>query len=230
MPLGCTGDGSSLQCRAMDTLAYPRPWFDEWMRKTGEAPPDFSTLRSMPDLPDLLEFYDGTKVLGLAAWAERRKEIRTLLCRYFFGTFPQRSPTLLRATVLFEERERGTIRSKVRLDFDTHPPASVTIETMRPETPGRHPVFLTQTTHRSWAVMGVSRGYLSVVYPASDEDDQSIQFGPIYPECDWRTIPRRAWLAGRVIDYLEGVPEADTAQIAISGHSRNGKQSLIAAA
>jgi pimeloyl-ACP methyl ester carboxylesterase len=211
-------------------LAHQRPWFDEWMRKTGEAPPDFGSLRSMPDLPDLLEFYDGKKVLDLASWAERREEIRALLCRYFLGTFPTSRPSLLRATVLHEERERGTIREQVRLDFDTRPPASVTIESMRPDSPGPHPVFLTPSTHRGWAVVGVSRGYLSVAYPSADDDDQSIQFGSIYPDCDWRTIPRRAWLAGLVIDYLEGVPGADAGRIAISGHSRNGKQALIAAA
>src|SRR5699024_3501639 len=41
---------------------------------------------------------------------------------------------------------------------------------------------------------------------------------------------KRAWGASRVVDYLYRLPEVDTAAIALTGHSRNGKQSLMAAA
>jgi BAAT / Acyl-CoA thioester hydrolase C terminal len=41
---------------------------------------------------------------------------------------------------------------------------------------------------------------------------------------------RRAWGASRVVDYLLTRKEVNRDQIAITGHSRNGKQSLWAAA
>ncbi len=211
-------------------LAPKRDWFDAWMRETGEAPPDFATLRSMADLPDLLEFYNRRRVENLGDWAERKKEIWDLLCKYFLGTFPQTAPAIKDAEGISTERERGAVRKKIKLRYETDPETEITLETIQPDGSGPYPVFLTQTTHRPWAVLAVSRGYFTCVYPGADADDQSAQFEKVFPECDWRTIPRRAWLAGRAIDYLETIREANTDEIAISGHSRNGKQSLIAAA
>jgi hypothetical protein len=56
-------------------------------------------------------------------------------------------------------------------------------------------------------------------------------FTPIVDDpYDWGRIARRAWVASRVLDYLLTLPEANKQQVAITGHSRNGKQSMIAAA
>ena len=41
---------------------------------------------------------------------------------------------------------------------------------------------------------------------------------------------RRAWTGSRALDYVLTLPEVDRQHVAITGHSRNGKQSLIAAA
>ena len=41
---------------------------------------------------------------------------------------------------------------------------------------------------------------------------------------------RRAYGASRAVDYLYTFPFVDKDKIGITGHSRNGKQSLIAAA
>jgi len=43
-------------------------------------------------------------------------------------------------------------------------------------------------------------------------------------------IRRRAWLGSRALDYVLSLPWAAKGQVCITGHSRNGKQSLIAAA
>ncbi len=111
------------------------------------------------------------------------------------------------------------------------------------------PLFLTQTNHRRWALHGASRGYLSVVYPGSDnnclsenEDDCAIfdptaVFAAMYPNASFQLIARRAYLASRVLDWALGgwLPVragsgAGEFQVAVTGHSRNGKQSLILAA
>jgi len=211
-------------------LARPLDWFTQWMATTGEHPPDFDAMRSMPDLPPLLKFADGRPVVNMDEWQERRREIKRLLCQWFFGRFPESPPELRGATILHEERERGAVRRQVELTYATTPAVSFTVETMTPQGPGPFPVFLTQTTHRAWAVLGLSRGYLCCVYPAADGDDQSDRFLGAYPECDWARIPRRAWLASRALDYLLTLDEVDRDRIAITGHSRNGKQSMIAAA
>ncbi len=47
---------------------------------------------------------------------------------------------------------------------------------------------------------------------------------------DWYTIAAWAWGIHRVVDYLQTVKEVDPKRIAVVGHSRNGKASLLAAA
>ena len=60
-------------------------------------------------------------------------------------------------------------------------------------------------------------------------DDAAI-LKDLYPDHDFATLPRRAWLARIVIDYLETVPEVDMNGVAIYGYSRDGKMATIAAA
>lgn len=89
---------------------------------------------------------------------------------------------------------------------------------------------MTQTNHRRWALIGISRGYAAAVYPGADSNDQTDPFRLAYPTATWGLIRRRAWLASRAVDYLVTLNFIDSAKIAITGHSRNGKQSMIAAA
>ena len=67
-------------------------------------------------------------------------------------------------------------------------------------------------------------------YAGADSKDDAFHYRKIYPEYDFTVLTRRAWGAHRCIDYLYTLPEVDKNKIAITGHSRNGKQSLIAAA
>ncbi len=89
----------------------------------------------------------------------------------------------------------------------------------------------------------LSRGYLVCLYPGVDshhrEDDypgyDSVwqTFRTEYPQATWTEISTKAWLASRALDYLldpkysYNVAEG---RVGIIGHSRYGKQSLIAAA
>ena len=116
---------------------------------------------------------------------------------------------------------------------------------------GSRSVMLTQWNHRLWAQRAVGRGLCAVVYPGADDNDASALFADAYdrPPAVWGKIARRAWLASRVIDALPsmGLPvggastshstspipstsTSTTGEIFITGHSRNGKQSVLAAA
>lgn len=124
-------------------------------------------------------------------------------------------------------------RSYITLAYNTSNQAEITIELLVPVQCTSHspcPLFMTQTNHRKWASAGVSRGYVACIYPGADADDQTDPFRLAYPEATWSLIPRRAWLASRVLDYLLTLDVIIHDQVAITGHSRNGKQSLIAAA
>ncbi len=215
-------------------LAPELGWFTTWLAKSREPLPDFAATTSWADLPPLLRFEDGTPVRTPDDWAKRRGEVRSLLLRYILGSIPQTVPPLSQAEVTATTREHGATRRIVRLTFatatPTAPSVSLTIELLIPQGTGPFPLFMTQTTHRRVGLIGAARGYLTCIYPGADSDDQSDAFAQAYPQADWGRLTRRAWLASRVLDYLVTLPEVDPKQMAITGHSRNGKQSMIAAA
>jgi pimeloyl-ACP methyl ester carboxylesterase len=211
-------------------LADPLEWFDKWREENHEPVPDFGEMRSIPDVPRLLEFYDGTPVTSRDDWEKRRAEIEDLLCQTILGTLPDSPPKLVGAKVLQESKERGCVRRIIQVEFDTNPRSSFTMEVFMPEGPGPFPVFLTQDNHRRVGLIGLTRGYLVCVYPGADTDDRTDAFKKAYPEEDWSLLTRRAWLGSRALDYIQTLPEANMEQVAITGHSRNGKQSLIATA
>lgn len=88
-----------------------------------------------------------------------------------------------------------------------------------------------------------SRGYALVVFNPNDcaEDTtlrnadgswafRTTRFYPAYPGYDWGILAGWAWGASRVADYLEHDPAIDARTMVITGASRNGKSSMVAAA
>jgi pimeloyl-ACP methyl ester carboxylesterase len=80
----------------------------------------------------------------------------------------------------------------------------------------------------------VRRGYIACIYHATDprygNGDDSDAWIEVYPEYDFSVLARWAWAASRAVDYLVTLPEVDKQKIGLAGHSRNGKQALLAAA
>jgi hypothetical protein len=96
---------------------------------------------------------------------------------------------------------------------------------------------------------GASRGYIAVVYPGSDNNclsqysddcaiyDPTAGFAAMFPNATFQLIARRAYLASRTLDWAlsgalpvrSGLPTGGF-QVSVTGHSRNGKQSMIVAA
>jgi hypothetical protein len=87
------------------------------------------------------------------------------------------------------------------------------------------------------------RGYALVTFNANDcaEDTtlrnldgswafRNTRFYPAYPGYDWGILAGWAWGASRVADYLEHDGAIDKTKLIITGASRNGKSSMIAAA
>ena len=60
--------------------------------------------------------------------------------------------------------------------------------------------------------------------------DDAAALAELYPDYDFALLPRRAWAAGLVVDYLETLPQVDMKHIAIFGYSRDGKMAAMAAA
>ena len=216
--------------------AVDRTW-EDWLKRTGELPPDFDAMPSIPDLPDpLLLREDGrtVPVTTPALWARQKQALRTQVEQWIFGRMPP-APDNLRATVTASRHEGGSTIREVRLAFGPGQRATLRIELVIPDGPGPFPVFLTNHARsRPWIYTAVRRGYIAAIYHATDPSygngDDSDAWIEIYPEYDWSCLARWAWAASRTVDYLATLPEVNKAQIGLAGHSRNGKQALLAAA
>lgn len=203
--------------------------WEDWQKRTGELPPDFARMPSQAFLPDPL-----AGVRTREDWAARRKEIRGQLEHWMTGRMPP-APDNLRAVVTGERRDGQVTVRDVRLEFGPGHRATLRLQVLLPALPGRRSVFLTNHNRaRPWAATAVARGYIGCIYYATDpyygEDDDSDKFIEAYPDYDFSCLARWAWAASRAIDYLVTLPEVNAGQIAISGHSRNGKQAAFAAA
>lgn len=214
--------------RLRHILPQSQPW-EDWLSRTGELPPDFGALPSNPGLPDPLRFADHTRVSSAADWVRRREELLRLFQHYVIGTVPP-PPGNVRVAESVERAEPLAVVREVALAFGPGHAARLHLEVIRPAGPGPFPVFLTQANHRRWGLIAVSRGYLAAVYAGADQRDDTGPWSEIWPDYDWTKLTRRAWAASRCVDYLETLPEVDRAHIALTGHSRNGKTALIAAA
>jgi dienelactone hydrolase len=215
---------------------YDRTW-EDWVTRTGELPPDFDALPSIPDLPDPLLVREGNRAVPVttpALWARQRQVLRGQVEQWMFGRMPP-APDNLRASVTATRREGNATVREVRLEFGPDRRASLRVELVIPDIKGPLPVFLTNHgRNRPWIYTAVRRGYIACVYHATDPNygngDDSDAWIEIYPEYDWSTLARWAWAASRAVDYLVTLPEVNSAQIGLAGHSRNGKQALLAAA
>ena len=202
------------------------------------TPTDGPPHAGLAALPPLLQFANGTAVRSLAEWPQRRTEVAALLDEHYYGTAPTVDPPLTSAKVTpthaAEAVGRGYREENVELTFSTPKgPATFTIDLLVPDMCTKAdpcPTFMTQANQRRWGLVGLPRGYILLSYPGADSNDQTDVFRLTYPEATWGMIRRRAWLGSRALDYVLSQPWAHKDQVAITGHSRNGKQSLIAAA
>jgi hypothetical protein len=207
--------------------------FADWLERTGELPPDFDNMPSIPFLPDPLIMDEGGEnipITTMEQWEEKRKWMKMHLEYYITGTRPP-APENLRSTVLSEEKHGETTLRMVELSFGRDHRARLTVELMIPPGEGPFPVFLTQWNHREWAQVAVRRGYIGCVYAGADWQDDTEMYSEIWAdEYDFGRLMRRAYGASRAIDYLYTLSYVDRDKIGITGHSRNGNLSLIAAA
>ncbi len=198
------------------------------MEATKPTPPDFDKSPSIAYLPDPLRFANGKEVKK-EDWLRRRRELLDFFQYYVIGRFPP-SPGNVRTASIQPREESGAYIDEVLLEFGPEHKAKLNVEIIMPKGSGPFPVFLTQDNHRSWALVAVSRGYMACVYAGADSRDDTGAWTAIWPTYDWTKLTRRAWAASRCIDYLHTLPTVDTNRIALTGHSRNGKLAIIAAA
>jgi pimeloyl-ACP methyl ester carboxylesterase len=204
------------------------PSFREWLQKTGELPPDFDALPRINGLPEPLQFLDGRPVRTPREWQTRRAEIRRLFEKYDLGAFPPK-PKLDRAVILDETPFKGYLIRNLRLEFGPGGKGTMRVQVMIPDGKGPFPVLISPNLG-GWAPSLLRRGYISCGYAGNDGMDDAAALAQLYPDYDFALLPRRAWAAGLVLDYLETLPNADTQHVGMFGYSRDGKMAAIAAA
>lgn len=210
-----------------------RSW-EDWVKRTGELPPDFDALPSIADLPDPLLAPNGTRIANAEHWQRQKQWIRLQAEQWIFGRMPP-APGNLRSRVVRETREGTVTIRDVQLEFGPGHRGQLRLQLILPPGRGPFPVFLTNhNRNRPWIYTAVNRGYMVCIYHATDpiygEPDDSEGYLEVYPEYDFSRLGRWAWSAARAVDYLFTIPEANREQIGLAGHSRNGKQALLAAA
>jgi dienelactone hydrolase len=203
------------------------PAWTEWQTRTGELPPDFDKLPRQNLLPNPLRFFDGREVPNTnEGWQQRRSEILQLFERYVTGTFPPK-PAIENVETLEVIAGDGYTLRNLRVAFTK---GSVRVRVVIPAAPQgvKMPVVISPNL-AGWAGSLVRRGYISAGYAGNDFMDDAAPLKAAYPDYDFATLPRRAWLAQVVVDYLATLPEVDVQRIAINGYSRDGKMAMIAA-
>jgi pimeloyl-ACP methyl ester carboxylesterase len=206
--------------------ACDKSW-EEWVHRTGELPPEFEAMPSVPVLPE-------PNLASPEGWRHERQQIRALFEQWVYGKMPP-PPENLRAVVTGTHREGGTTVRDVRLEFGPEHRATLRVQLLIPPGEGPFPVFLTNHGRkRPWVATAVRRGYIGCIYFATDpiygNGDDSDAYIDIYQDYDFSCLARWAWAGMRAVDYLCTLSEVEKTQIAMSGHSRNGKQALLAAA
>jgi hypothetical protein len=206
----------------------PDPTFDKWIKDTNALPPDFNSLPRQNLMPDPLTFLDGHKVTTAAQWPARREEISKLQQKYVWGTFPPK-PKISQVNVLDEKHSDGYLVRNVSLVFGPGDKGTMRVRVYIPDGKGPFPVMIS-TSLQGWASSLIRRGYIAAGYAGNDGMDDAAALAPLYPDYDFALLPRRAWAASLVIDYLDTLPQVDSKHIAINGYSRDGKMVTIAAA
>lgn len=209
-------------------------------RAGDQAMPGVRDLPAIAKLPDPLQLKNGRTVSTPAEWPARRAEIVAMLEHYEYGHMPPPPKVHVveeTATPVFDGKAMDI---RATLMFDDKPLRMHAGMFVPQGAPGRrYPAVI--ETDPPWdpnsldvARRLVERGYILAGYDRNDldKDDAGRSDGvhPLYPEYDWATLAAWAWGASRTLDYVLMRPEADTAHVAVTGHSRGGKTALWAGA
>lgn len=219
-------------------------------------PPDGLAVQS--DLPDPLTFVDGSKVRDGADWSRRRQELIGLIQAYEYGELPPVGGKVTAAPDQWVPIDRRPDIQGERAEQPTEPPAGTQTQELRlsmgPEGKVSTHLILTIPPHKEgqrlpvivrgdlcWGraapaivAMVMERGYTLAEFDRTeivpDKNEHSAGLCLAFPDGNFGAIAGWAWGYSRVIDYLVTRDDIDSTHIAITGHSRGGKATLLAGA
>ena len=206
----------------------------------GEFPP-VDTLPVLDELPNPFVMNDGTAVTTAEQWRARRGEILDMILYYEYGRMPP-APADMKVEDVTNETlfDGAAVLRRATLTMGPDHAARMRVALYVPQgKPGPFPVIVAiepvwQAHLYPVAQRIVETGYIFAGFERHDLDpddaDRSDGVHPLYPDYDWASLAVWAWGCMRVVDYLETVDAVDAEHIALWGHSRAGKVTLLAGA
>jgi hypothetical protein len=193
------------------------------------ALPPAAALPAVEALPDPFAFSAGGRVIDRADWSRRRGELRRLMQHYEYGELPEGpervdvaasagdSPSQRQLTVTVSTGGRSAaFPLRVRV-----PPGAGPFPTFIGAGALNDPLFLSR---------GFAVAELELPRIAGDDASRSGVFYSLYPDSSAGVLAAWAWGFSRAVDALASLREVNAAELAVTGHSRNGKAALLAGA
>ena len=192
-------------------------------------------------LPDLLTFRDGRRVEHPAAWPTRRQELMDAFLSLQYGGLPPQ-PSLTRGEELHTNEAVGVDGARditYRVGVELNQPFAFPLRLLVPPGAGPFPVvlrgdacwgFVSDEIVQAVLRRGVILAQFNRVDLAADAADPARATGiyPQYPGASFGGLAAWAWGYHRCVDVLVSLPFVNPQQIAVVGHSRGGKASLLA--
>jgi len=196
-------------------------------------------------LPELMHFNDGTPVAAPADWPARRRELWEAVVPLEYGGLPP-APIRTWAEVLHTAtvRRMDSVRyvsCRVNVETGATQPFSFMLYLHIPPGNGPFPAILTgdacwRYVSDEVAAEVLRRGYVLAQFnrvelaPDVPGDGRSTGIYPLHPGSKFGALAAWAWGYHRCVDALLEFDDVDGAHIAVVGHSRGGKTSLLAGA
>ena len=188
------------------------------------------------ELPDPFLREDGSRVEAAKEWKEQREYFKRILEEQYYGKMPPR-PDHVRGEKAESKLLWGESATyeKVRLYTGPEEKVAFYVHVYRPQGDEKRMCIVIQGgdgLDPQILQMAVQQGAAVLSYEideAAPDDTERWNQGSCalaYPEYSWRSLAMWAWLASRVIDWLEAQSFADRNKVVVTGHSRMGKMAL----
>ena len=208
----------------------------------GSERPAPGQLPSIKELPDPFLFQDGSRVTTRDDWNRRRDELKALVQHYEYGYLPP-VPNNVEAQEIGSKELADAVEKQYTLTMGPESRIKTTLHLTVPKGKGPFPVIITGDL--SWGKIddrakgpvvaeAVKRGYMLAEFNrteiAPDKKEDRGGIWQVYSLDDSSAVAAWAWGYHRVVDYLLTRPDVKKDRIAITGHSRGGKATLLAGA